>query len=221
MARKQPKIVSEIYRDILNTITALRTENLLRDESGVSIKPLSQNTWSISYSTKNDSGSIVYDKNISFACLADNLLQNRQYTILLYDKSIVQVEFMIRDNEIIKERLVFMKKHNVIWNPDEINELEANDEHWFDVETGIPIVFRIDYDPSPGVFKEIDHPKTHFTLSNHESCRIPIRGIVTFSEFMRFVLKHYYEKDIDVGQYRLEEETITENEKKWIHINWK
>lgn len=219
MAAKTPKIVKEIQKDIENALTELRTKSLLRDEAGISIFPQEKNCWNITYSTKNKSGSIIYDSNITYAYLIDELLENRQYAALLYDKSIIQAEYIVQQNEIIKERLVFIKKHNVIWSRDEINECEANDEDWFENINGIPIIFRIDYDKE--AFKDIIHPKTHFTFSNHESCRVPVKGVVTFSEFMKFIMQNFYDMDIYVPEYRFSDETITDNEKKIIHFNWK
>ena len=213
-----PKIVKEIQKDIANTITELRTNHLLRDETGITITPQVGSAWNISYSTKNDSGSIIYDNNINYSRLINELLYNRQYTILFYDMGFIQAEFYVRGNRIVKERLLFIKKHNVVWNRDEINNWEVNDEPWFENENGIPIVFRVDYDPDN--FEEMVHPNTHFTLSNYESCRIPIKGVVTFSEFVKFVMKNFYETDINVPLYRNTEETISVNEKKLIHFNW-
>lgn len=80
-------------------------------------------------------------------------------------------------------------------------------------------MLRIDYAPDDHV--ECDHAVTHLTLSNHESCRIPMKGIVTFSEFVRFVLFHFYNIKLDLQVYRSDDgDTITELEKKMIHMNW-
>lgn len=219
MAVATPKIVKELRKDIEATINALRADSLLRDEAGVSLRPKKDYCWEITYPTKDRSGSIIYDKNITYAHLINELLVNRQYTILLYDRSIVQAEFIVQGDEIIKERLIFLKKHNVIWNRDEINEYEANDEDWFDNINGIPLIFRIDHDK--GAFEDTKHPKTHFTLSNHESCRVPVKGIVTFSEFMKLIMHNFYDIDLCVPEYRFTDETITDNERMMIHFNWK
>ena len=88
-----------------------------------------------------------------------------------------------------------MKKHNKIWDFKEIEAYEAEDKDWFMEEEGVPIMLRIDYAPDDHI--EGEHAATHLTLSNQECCRIPIKGIVTFSEFVRFVLLHFY--DIKTG----------------------
>ena len=213
------KLCKELLRDIEATITELRNMSFLRDEKGISQRALSRDLFEISFAGKNDAGGIMYDKKTSCAKLMDVLLQEQQYTILLYDKSIIQAEFLIEGNRIVKERLVFLKKHNKTWDADEIDLYEAFDEDWFTEEYGIPIVIRIDYDPRE--HKDGEHPSSHLTLSNHESCRIPMKEAVTFSEFVRFILFHFYDKKLNKASFRLSvPEDITELEKKMIHVNW-
>lgn len=114
---------------------------------------------------------------------------------------------------------MFIKKHNRIWDLREIQECERLEEDWFSDEEGIPIMLRIDYAPEEHIDGE--HAATHLTISNHESCRIPIKGVVTFSEFVRLVLFHFYNIKMERKIWRLEsEDTITDIEKKMIHINW-
>lgn len=213
------KLGKEIVKDIDTTISELRSIRFLRDENGISQHTLAGNLFDVSFHGKNSAGGIMYDKHISCSHLMDVLLANRQYTVLLYDKSIIQAEFLIDGNTITKERLIFIKKHNKIWGIDEIDEYDANDEDWFSEDDGIPILIRIDYDPSE--HKECDHASSHLTLSNHESCRIPMKQAVTFSEFVRFILFHFYDKKLQKSEYRLDyPEDISALEKKMIHINW-
>ncbi len=146
-------------------------------------------------------------------------MYNRQYTVLLYDKSLIQAEFLLEGNEIVKERLVFMKKHNKIWDQEEIEISDAFDEDWFSDEVGIPIVLRVDYDPKE--HKECSHAVTHLTLSNHDCCRIPVKDAITFSDFVRFVLFHFYDITLEMPVHRIESNyPIAEEEKKMLHINW-
>ena len=213
------KLGKEIIKDIDATISELRSMRFLRDENGVSQHTLTGNLLEVSFHGKNSAGGIMYDKHISCTHLMDVLLTNRQYTVLLYDKSIIQAEFLIDGNTITKERLVFIIKHNKIWGVDEIDGYDANDEDWFSEDDGIPILIRIDYDPSE--HKECDHASSHLTLSNHESCRIPMKQAVTFSEFIRLILFHFYDTRLHKSEYRLDSpEDITASEKKMIHIDW-
>ena len=48
-----------------------------------------------------------------------------------------------------------------------------------------------------------------------------MKGIVTFSEFVRFILLHIYDIKLDLKVCRSNaEDTITELEKQMIHMNW-
>ena len=213
------RLVKDILRDIDKTLTELRNKELLRDEKAPSQIATNGHKMEITFSGKNDSSRIVYDNHITSSKMIDTLLENYQYNILFYDKGFIQAEFIVSGNNVIKERLVFMKKHNKIWDAEEIKEYERIDGDWFAEDFGVPIMLRVDYAPDDHV--DGDHAVTHMTISNHESCRIPMKGIVTFSEFVRFVLFHFYNIKLNLPVcHSGDSDTITEQEKKMIHISW-
>ena len=213
-----PRIAKDIMRDIDKTVTKLQKEKILLDNRHYSTDCTGRNSFEISYPNKNNSSRIVYDNHVTSTQMMDTLLKELQYNILFYDRAFIQAEFKIDNDNVVKERLVFMKKHNKVWKMEEIAEYEGRDEDWFS-EEGVPIILRVDY--APDEHKEGDHAATHLTISNHKSCRIPIKGIVTFSEFVRFVLFHFYNIKMDLKVWRLNtEDTITKLEKKMIHISW-
>lgn len=96
----------------------------------------------------------------------------------------------------------------------------AIDEDWFADEEGIPIVIRVDFDPQN--HQECEHASSHLTLSNNESCRIPMKEALSFSEFVLFIMLHFYGICIAKKALRLcDSETITYNEKQMLHIFWR
>ena len=214
------RMVKCLLDDIRKTVEELYNKNLVRDYIGVSEHEKAKDYYELSFSGKDKNVcNIVYDKHVSGESIIDALLEGRQYTLLLYDKSIIQVEFVIKNEKIIKERLVFLKRHNRLWSREEIDEDEINDQDWFSSEKGIPIIFRIDYAPEDA--DAGNHSATHFTMSNHQSCRIPIKGIINFSEFIRFILLHFYDIELELKSNNIGmEETIAEIEKHMIHLNW-
>ncbi|MDD3278650.1 MAG: DUF2290 domain-containing protein [Lachnospiraceae bacterium] len=214
------RIVKNILDDMNKTIAELCAKELVRDVRGISQKTGKAGICEISFPGKNSSGSIVFDKHISSTEIMNTLLTGLQYNILLYDKALIQAEFTVDDENVIKERLVFMKRHNKIWDRREIEEHEILEEDWFSEEEGVPIMLRVDYAPADHI--DGDHAATHLTISNHESCRIPMKGIITFSEFIGFILFHFYNLKLDRTVWRLNSrETITELEKHMVHMNWK
>ena len=114
------QLVKEIIKDIHKTIDELRQKELIRDECGLSEKSTGPQSYEISFSGKSGVNSVMLDKHVSASYVMNTLLLDRQYTILLYDKGIIQAEFRVDDGEVIKERLIFLKKHNRVWNKEEI-----------------------------------------------------------------------------------------------------
>lgn len=216
----ESRIVKLILKDMRQTIQELQKNNLVRDYRGISDREVGKNVYEISYPGKNAAANIVYSKHLSGEELMVKLLDGLQYTILMYDKSIIQAEFSVEENRVIKERLVFLKRHNRIWDMKEIQNYEKLEEgDWFSEEQGIPIMLRVDYAPTE--HKECTHAASHLTLSNHETCRIPIKEPMTFSEFIKFVLFHFYNMKLGIKEFRFDmEESITNIEKKMIHMYW-
>lgn len=95
--RKSELLVKEIIKDINRTVDELRQKELIRDVCGVADKQTGANAFEISFSGKSDANSVMLDKHVSASYVMNTLLQERQYTILLYDKSIIQAEFFIDD----------------------------------------------------------------------------------------------------------------------------
>lgn len=214
-----PKIMKSILDDMRKTIDELYIKNLVRDCRGITENQIARNMFEISYSGKNTTSSIVYDKHVSGEEVICALLKNLQYTLLLYDKSIIQAEYTIENEEIIKARLVFMKMHNKVWEQEEIDDCDILEQDWFTEEKGVPIIIRIDCDVKN--HKECEHAITHLTISNHETCRIPMKETPTFSEFVRFILFHFYNIKLDLKENRFEfDESITDLEKKMMHLYW-
>ena len=212
-------LVEDICRNIENTLMQLRKNNLIRDENGISQKKIGKNLYTITFSGKSSINTVMFDKHVEISHIINLLLSEYQYNVLLYDKSIIQAEFTIENNNIIKERLIFIKKHNKVWDLKEINKAENNDEDWFNEEEGIPTFIRIDFDPANHI--ECNHPSIHMTISNNESCRISIKSIISFSSFVRFILFHFYGINLKFPKLQFEqEEKITNKEKKMFHINW-
>lgn len=77
------------------TITELRCRELLRDEKGLSQCTQQGRLIEIFYHEKNITDSIVFDKHVTSSQIIDILLEGKQYTILLYDKGLIQTEYFV------------------------------------------------------------------------------------------------------------------------------
>ncbi len=213
--KKCGKLIEE---NIKKTISKLYELDFIRDQNDIMYESGSNNELKLSYKRTFGSINYLYDNNINYSTLIDKILEQRDYTLLLYDKSIIQYEFIIKNGEIIKERLLFIKKHNKIWPKNELNKFDGDDEDWFNDNLGFPIVIRIDYDSINA--QPVIHPDVHLTLSNHESCRIPVKSIMQVSEFIQFILFNFYNQQIQIERDYALPNTIKREEKRMIHINW-
>ena len=198
----------------------LYEKNMIRDSKSYSVienKDISE----ISRSGRKNESNILYDKHLSVEKIMSTLLERKEYNILLYNRSIIQYDFMIKDGKIIKERLTFIKKHNYLWTKEEISNMDINnfETDWFDNEMGIPVMIRVDYDEDNHI--DVIHPITHMTLSNYDECRIPMMGPISLYNFIDFILNFFYDDRLDFkSKFEKNDITITENEKKRIHLEW-
>lgn len=216
------EILKVVKKDIENAKKILYENDLILEVKGESIKEFSKNSYNITWNGKDSNSNIIYDNNIGVDFIMKELLQNQQYSILLYDRSLIQFEFIIENNIITKQRMLFIKKHNKIWDKEEIVSISAvQDIDFFDYffeSEGIPTMIRIDYDQENS--KDCVHPISHMTLSNCETCRIPIKSLMSCTKFVLMILYHFYDLKIEDKFNDIVENTITENEKNMIHLNW-
>lgn len=204
-------IKKDIIKEYHNIIKFLIEKNMVIDN--IEFRETNNMlTWS---GKDNTISNILYDKNISAEKIIETLRRGKQYSILLKDKSVFQIEYTIENNTIIKQRMLYMKLSKEII--DDTSEESMNyDEEKEILE--IPLLIRVDYDLKS--HKDIEHPASHMTISNIEKCRIPIKSNMSFLQFVKFILMNVYGINYNDKELIINEETITDSEKKCIHINW-
>lgn len=215
---KNKQLIKNLLDDINKTRKILNAERLLRDQNDMITEKGANNIQNITYKKAFGRENYLFDNNLNYSLLIDKLLEQREFSFLLYDKSIIQFEYQVQNDKIIKERLVFIKKHNKVWKKQEIENAELTSDEWFDDTIGFPIVLRIDYDEEH--YESLLHPKVHFTISNHEHCRIPVKSFIPISDFMQFVLYHFYALDINFNNNISFPSFLSTEEKKVFHFDW-
>lgn len=215
---KLTNIIISDYKFIISEILKLR---LYCDSNELIVKNGADNTEIISWNNKK-SGSILYDTSISASKMLEEILKEKQFCVELYDKSVFQFECVVKNEKIEKVRMLYLKKDNKIWSIDELGMTEANEDEmdqWFELNYGMPIMIRIDYDPSEYI--ELIHSKSHMTISNSENCRIPMKTYFMFSEFVSFILWNFYNIKIKKSSVLYNDMTeLSDNELKECHITW-
>lgn len=123
-----------------------------------------------------------------------HILSNNSYHCLLYDGSIIRVNFEFEDNVLLVE--------NLLWWPSPYNlgsllhdgypPLDLlldfyNDPKWFDaIQMRSPV--RIDYDSKKD---SKDHPRCHMHIQ-HEETRIKINKPICFNKFIQFIIHNFF-----------------------------
>ena len=104
------KIVKNVLDDMRKTIDELYLKSRVRDCRPASCKETAKDTYEISFSGKDRNVcNIVYDEHISGEEIMEQLLKGYQYTILLYDKSIIQAEFIVKNEKIHLEKSIIKR----------------------------------------------------------------------------------------------------------------
>lgn len=219
--KKSPDYFGDLTGEFSQICRVLYDRQLLIDSNPYTKNVTGKNSYQISWSGKSKANSILFDEEKNCQIILEMLRTNRQYSLLLYDKSILQAEYIIENGILIKARLLFIKLQNKIWELEEIKEFadvpDLLDES-LNEEIGLPIMFRVDYDPLN--HRNCDHPRAHFVISNLKDCRIPMKAPLSLGQFVNFIFKQVYNIEIPELTKVKFEDTITPEEQTMEHINW-
>jgi len=183
-----------------------------------------KDAYELTWSGRSPEANITFDLDLGITQIVDALLREEQFSMLFYDKSILQVEYTIESNKIVKQRLQFIKKCNKVRTIKEIQELEGEaieveGSNWFEEESGIPVFLRVDYDPQNHI--DLHHAKSHFVISNVKDFRIPMSRNLSLSKFVELILHQVYnEYSFNVNDIVVHADEITKSEKLVMHLNW-
>ena len=114
----------------------------------------------------------------------------RAYNAMLDDGALIQMSYLFEGRSLKRHRLAYMGAPG----PAPADESGAADDGVMATD-GPPTVFRFDYDDQDHP-NGVTHPKSHLTIGRNEHCRIPVSHPVTPSQFLDFVLRHFYPSDL-------------------------
>jgi len=164
-------------------------------------------------------------KDKPYSEIYDHLIRERAYNIKMIDGAMLQMMYLFDGITIETHRLAFFPSPYL----EEFQnhpEIYLEDEIYADIIAKNIVTFpiRFDYDARKGVFKELEHPKSHLSLGQYENCRIPVSAPVTPYQFVQFILRNFYHTAHEKYADRLPiftqvfEDTIMESETSIIHI---
>lgn len=163
-------------------------------------------------------------KNVKYEEVYKELYESKNYNLKMIDGALIQLLYDYKDSKLIAHRLAYFPSP-FLYNFETEPEIYENDEIYADViaRNILPVPIRFDYDPDRYV--ELHHPKCHLTLGQYKNCRIPICSPITPNNFMSFILRSFYNtafrKYTSILNFtsNLFEETITDSERKLIHMS--
>jgi hypothetical protein len=130
-------------------------------------------------------------KNRPYVEIYAALAAKRAYNMRLIDGALIQFRYRFNREKLLKHALAFYPSPNLLeyQNAPDIYELDVlyAESIRKDVVT-TPI--RFDFDDA--AFKEIVHPKSHFTIGQYRHCRIAVSNGLTPFRFLHFILRAFY-----------------------------
>lgn len=127
------------------------------------------------------------------------ILRNRDYCFCFSDGGVVQMLYIVGPKGITYHRLCYFPCP-FDFSLDEVGEISLEefpllfnaDELRQRIRLGSPL--RFDFDAE---FGDERHANSHLTV-NKASCRVPVFGPVSPGHFLRFVLRYFYESEIEI-----------------------
>lgn len=156
------------------------------------------------------------------------ILKEKNYSYLMRDGAIVQLQYTFAGRDITKHRIVYWPcPFDIQSTLDAIEEPIVDViEQMFMPDAGTSAVLRgalrFDFAPNqaaPG------HPASHLTLCDID-CRIPVRSPITFDTFARFMLENFYSDVWAVNAIRSrlsfhqEPSSLDQSDLQRMHFNW-
>jgi len=144
----------------------------------------------------NASGNLsIALKNVSYSDIYEELNKRKAFNIKMLDGALIlmlyEFEKSRKLDKINKHNLAFFPSPNLeaFQNEPEIYE---EDEIYADIlyKNIVPFPIRFDFDPLN--HQIIEHPKSHLTLGQYKNCRIPVSAPVSPVEFIKFILRNFY-----------------------------
>lgn len=219
----------EIAKETFSQIKTL-TDNLIEvslcDDQNPPIKEPSFPGWSTCKIVIPQNEISVALKKMKYADMYKIMSERRNYNFRLVDGALLVLQYDFSDGVLMRHTLAYYP------NPDlpqfqEDAELYQEDEIYLDMIDirNVIVPLRFDYDAREDTYVDMEHPKSHFTLGQFENCRIPVNRPLMPCQFIHFVLRNFYShaynkyKDRIFNSQTSFDESISENEKKIIHIS--
>jgi hypothetical protein len=190
------KNVTKIKKQINVLIKFLLEQGLADDSNFPYSNDLNSKLVNITFQGADYISEMIKNDYSSYTHMYEILKQNRAYSIKMLDGAFIQMTYSFRQDVLESHRLGFFPSPELeqfqnnpdIYSPDEIHSE-------FTSKNIAPCLIRFDFDTRDNVHKIISHPKSHLTLGQYTSCRIPVSHPISPFHFIEFIIRNFYSSD--------------------------
>lgn len=120
--------------------------------------------------------------------------KNRVFLMELIDGALIQIEYVIRNNNLWSYRLAFLPNPRLIAQEIEPDMYETEELFFIDSinKPVIHPVIRFDFDNDPTHYVPVKHSRSHLTIGQSDKCRIALSEPLTPYKFITFIFEHFY-----------------------------
>ena len=134
-------------------------------------------------------------KDIPYSEIYRSIIDNRTYSLLMFDGGLMQIMYAFRSDELQMQRLAYFPSPGVDERYAHYDPYLRDDIYEEFAEANVlPCAFRFDYDATVERHTPVDHPKGHLSIGQFDDCRIPTTGPLTPGQFFDFILRNFYNR---------------------------
>jgi hypothetical protein len=181
----------DVLRQVQEITATLIKLSLCNEQTFPSIRDIGNGLQSVTFAGANAITTAL--KTIRYSEVYKVLDKGKAYNFKMLDGALVQLQFEVLNDSISRHRLAFfptpeLPPYESVPESYELDELYA--EILSEAIVSLPV--RFDFDNGQERHVDVDHPKSHMTLGQYRSCRIPVSSPLTPYDFVSFLLRNFY-----------------------------
>jgi hypothetical protein len=219
--------VLKIFYNEINSITKKMIEHGISIDQNFPLMKNNEITW------QNSKNFNIALKNKDYRDIYKVFEKERNFNIKMIDGALIQINYILKRNKIIKSRLAYFPSPNLERYEDDI---EGYENYYFGEGVYSDLIdkyiittpIRFDFNSDEEAYINDKHPYSHIHFGQIENCRIPINSPITPNIFFKFLLKNFYNKiylehfdDYNFStSYNILNKTISKKESLTLHLNY-
>ena len=121
---KTTDILKALIKEYTMIYRILYEKNYIIEHKELSKNCIGKDLYELTWAGRSPEANITFNLDLPINPIIETLLEKEQFSMLFYDKSILQVEYKIEANKIVKQRMQYIKKDNKVRTIKEIQDLE-------------------------------------------------------------------------------------------------